>query len=161
MLVDATAGLGRDAFALAKHGYTVLAIERCGALWALVRDGLTRARRIPALEEIINERLAIRYGDAREILTLDGTLQPDVVYMDPMFPVDPHATAAVKKEMRLLRGLVGDDTDAAELLDVAKGAARKRVVVKRMRQAPPIHPSPDVTISGRTVRYDVYLRRKQ
>jgi 16S rRNA (guanine1516-N2)-methyltransferase len=63
----------------------------------------------------------------------------------------------VKKEIRLLRDLVGDDTDAPELLEISRGIARDRVVVKRPDDAPPLAPDPDMSLTGKLVRYDVYL----
>ena len=42
-IVDATAGLGRDAFVLAGLGYEVVAVERSPILHALLRNGLERA----------------------------------------------------------------------------------------------------------------------
>ena len=83
---------------------------------------------------------------------------PDVVYLDPMFPLRKRSALA-KKEMRVLRRLVGDDEDAGELLEVARRAARRRVVVKRTPEAPPLAAAPTMSYRGKLVRYDVYLAR--
>ncbi|MDP2105284.1 MAG: class I SAM-dependent methyltransferase, partial [Desulfobulbaceae bacterium] len=85
--------------------------------------------------------------------------RPEVVYLDPMYP---HRTksALVKKEMRILRLLVGDDPDAPKLLAAALACARERVVVKRPIKAEPITgPTPSMAIIGKTGRFDVYLIR--
>ena len=42
--------------------------------------------------------------------------------------IDHGKTALVKAEMRILRRIVGDDPDAAELFQIARSVARKRVV---------------------------------
>ena len=62
-----------------------------------------------------------------------------------------------RKEMQMLRRVVGDDGDALRLLDAARRAAMKRVIVKRPDHAPPL--APDVTMSypGKLVRLDVYV----
>jgi len=86
--------------------------------------------------------------------------RPDAVYLDPMFPPKRKKSAAVNKEMRLLRELVGDDLDAPDLLEVARGVARERVVVKRPDHAPPLAPYPSMSFLGKLVRYDVYLTRR-
>ncbi|HSD97968.1 MAG TPA: class I SAM-dependent methyltransferase, partial [Sulfuricaulis sp.] len=84
----------------------------------------------------------------------------EVIYLDPMFPPKRKKSAAVKKEMRLLRDLVGDDPDAKELLEISRHVALDRVVVKRPDHAPPLAPDPSMSLAGKLVRYDVYLTRR-
>ena len=83
---------------------------------------------------------------------------PDVIFLDPMFP-ERTKSSLVKKEMRILRRLSGDDASGPELLAVALLRVRNRVVVKRPRLAPPLlnHPEPSHRISGKSSRFDVYL----
>jgi 16S rRNA (guanine1516-N2)-methyltransferase len=146
-VVDATLGLGADAWRLASYGYKVLGIERQPVVAALVQDALARAG--------TPSNLRVQNGDARTILqSLDP--RPDVVYLDPMFPPKRRRSAAVSKEMRLLRWLAGEDVDAHELYEVARRVARQRVVVKRPDHATPLAPKPTVSYGGKLVRYDVY-----
>lgn len=156
-VVDATAGLGRDAFLLACMGCTVTAIERSPVVAALLQDGLGRAAADPALARIIEQRLHLVPGDARRLLArLPAEERPEVVYLDPMFP-SGRKSAAVKKEMRLCRLVAGDDPDADELFEVARTVARTRVVVKRPLRAPHLGGKPAIVYKGTTIRYDVYL----
>lgn len=151
-LADATAGLGRDAVHLAALGYTVTAIERNPVAGALVRDGLRRARADGLLPE---DNPVWHLGDARTLLpALDPP--PDTVYLDPMFPAKRKQSAAVRKEMRLLRLLGAADDDAAALLATALACARERVVVKRPLAAAPLVAAPAAAYRGKLVRYDVY-----
>ncbi len=160
-VVDATAGLGKDAFFLALLGCHVTAVERSAVIAALLEDGLRRARQVPLYEDVIAERLSVVVEDTRRFLTgLNQNDRPHVVYLDPMYPIDPKASAAVKKEMRILRRLVGDDPDAGELLEAALATAQRRVVVKRMRHAPALGGEPALSHKGGIVRYDVYLPPK-
>ncbi len=157
-VVDGTAGMGADAFHLACLDYQVVAVERSRVIGELFRDGLARARS-SANEAVcqIAERIEYVAADAREYLAaLSGDLRPDVVYLDPMFPPKPKS-AAGKKEMRMFRHLVGDDSDASDLLDVALATARRRVVVKRHRHAQALAPGVAHAILGRSIRYDVYV----
>lgn len=157
-IVDATAGLGRDAFRLAYHGCRVTAVERSPILFALLRDGLDRALRDPEIAGKIGDRLQLFAGDARDLLRrLPAAERPDVVYIDPMFPAR-QKSALVKVEMRILRQLVGDDPDARELFELALPIARRRVVVKRHLHAPPIADDPTHSMGDKTTRYDVYVR---
>lgn len=157
-VVDATAGLARDAFLLACLGCRVTAIERSEILAALIRDGLRRAAAegSPDLHAVL-DRMTLAVGDARELLAvMPETAAPQVVYLDPMYP--PRQKAALpQKEMQICRRLVGDEGGAGELLAVARRVARHRVVVKRPRRAAPLCPGPDLQFSGKQVRYDVYL----
>lgn len=154
LVVDATAGLAQDALRLALMGFRVTAVERSRVVAALVVDGLRRLRERHAL----HDRLRLLTGDARELLpTL--TQRPEVVYLDPMFPEKRRSSAAVRKELKWLRDLVGDDVDALELFEVACKTASYRVVVKRPDHAPALAPNPVASISGKLVRYDIYSTR--
>ena len=160
-VVDATAGLGRDAFVLASLGAPVLMIERVAAIAALLQDGLTRAA-VAEETATIAARMCLRHGDAAEqlvALVAEAEFAPQVIHLDPMFP-HREKSALVKKEMRVFRELAGDDDDAPRLLEAALEVATHRVVVKRPRKAPPIAgPAPQHTLEGKTSRYDLYVHR--
>ncbi|UXZ53473.1 class I SAM-dependent methyltransferase [Halomonas sp. 7T] len=160
-IVDATAGLGRDAFVLASLGAKVLLIERVAAIAALLNDGLSRAAQAEETAAIA-ARMQLRHGDAANALAelvADAQFAPQVIHLDPMFP-HREKSALVKKEMRLFRELAGDDNDAPRLLEAALDVATHRVVVKRPRKAPPIAgPAPQHTLEGKTSRYDLYVHR--
>ncbi len=154
-VVDATAGLGGDAFLLASLGARVVMIERSAHMHSLLQEGLERARQAGGgVADVIN-RMTLLYGDAKDLLP---DLSPDVVLVDPMHP--PRGKSAlVKKEMRLIRQIVGDDEDRVELMQSALATANNRVVLKWPRLAAPIKSivSPSHQIMGKTTRYDVYM----
>ncbi|SDO78914.1 16S rRNA (guanine1516-N2)-methyltransferase [Halomonas shengliensis] len=160
-VVDATAGLGRDAFVLASLGAEVLLVERVAAIFALLEDGLARARADAETAEVA-ARMRLAWGDAArelEAMVAAAAFPPQVVHLDPMFP-HREKSALVKKEMRLFRTLAGDDADAPRLLEAALDVATHRVVVKRPRKAPPIAgPAPRHVLEGKTSRYDLYVHR--
>ncbi|PRY66802.1 16S rRNA (guanine1516-N2)-methyltransferase [Vreelandella songnenensis] len=160
-VVDATAGLGRDAFVLASLGARVLLIERVEAIAALLEDGLARAARESEIAEII-ARMTLRQGDSAKrlgALIEDAAFSPEVIHLDPMFP-HREKSALVKKEMRLFRELAGSDDDAPRLLEAALDIATHRVVVKRPRKAPPVAgPAPQHVLEGKTSRYDLYVKK--
>ena len=154
-VVDTTAGLGRDAFLLASLGAQVTLIERSAEMHALLAEGMARAREAgPDYADIIG-RMTLLLGDGRELLK---ALRPEVVLVDPMHPPRGN-TALVKKEMRLLREIVGADPDAFELMQAALAAASKRVVLKWPLRAEPLPglPPPSHQISGKSTRYDVFM----
>lgn len=157
-VLDATAGLGRDAFVLAQLGCSVTMIERHPVIAALLEDGMRRAQSDAAVSAIVS-RMQLVTGDAIESMHEWAEPLPQVVYLDPMFP-HRDKTAQVKKEMRLFRPLVGDDDDAPSLLAAALALATHRVVVKRSRRAPPIAgDAPGFVLEGKSSRFDIYPKK--
>lgn len=150
-MIDATAGLGRDAFVFASLGADVTMIEANPVIAALLNDGLTR------LLSQQQYQLSLFAANAIDFLkALPTENKPDVIYLDPMY-VDQH-DRLVKKEMRMLRDIVGDDDNTAELFDIARQVAKKRVVIKRAKKAAPIAGiNPDLQLAGRSTRFDIYL----
>lgn len=158
-VLDATGGLGRDAFVLASLGCNVQIIERSPVIAALLEDGLARARQDEEIGHWVAQRLHLVHAEAVSWMNqLSESEFPEVVYLDPMFP-HRQKSARVKKEMRLLQELLGGDSDAAELLPAALRIARKRVVVKRPDFAPNLADrAPTMSIKSKKHRYDVYVR---
>lgn len=153
-VIDATAGLGEDGYVLACLGCQVHYLERSPIIAALLQDGLQRLY----AQSPNPVAISLTVSDAIDYLTVIGADDcPDVIYLDPMFPIRSK-TALAKKSMRLLRDIVGYDEDASALLDIARQQAIKRVVVKRPRLAPKIDgPSPSLVFNGQSSRFDVYL----
>lgn len=154
-IVDATAGLGRDAFLLASLGAQVTLIERSDRMHRLLCDGLRRGRAAGGEVAAIIDRMELLHGDARDLLPGLGA---DVVLVDPMHP-PRRGSALVKQDMRLIRQIVGEDPDAAELMAVALAAAKRRVVLKWPLRAKPmagLRPASH-QILGKSTRYDVFV----
>lgn len=155
VVLDATAGLGKDAFLMASLGCEVSLLERSELVHALLADGLSRAGYYGKEISAILLRMDLRLGDLLE-LEADSE-QFDVVYLDPMFP-ERRKSAKAKKDMALLQQLLGHQSDGAELLESAKRLAKKRVVVKRAKLSPHLGSGkPDIEFKGSSSRYDVYL----
>lgn len=156
-VLDVTAGLGGDALVLASLGCTVQLVERSRIIAALLRDGLRRAERNLALQSTV-KAIQLTVADSKEILQhISQGDAPDIVYLDPMFP-QRSKSALSKIEMRMLRDIVGNDEDADQLFLLAFNKARKRVVVKRPKQAPVLSSFPPTfVVTGKSSRYDVYL----
>lgn len=158
-VLDATAGLGRDAFVLASLGCEMTLIERQALVAALLEDGLARAALSLEVAPVV-ARMRLLSGNAIELMRQWQGEPPQVIYLDPMFP-HRDKSALVKKEMRLFRPLVGDDLDAPALLDAALELASHRVVVKRPRKAPAIEGAkPGYVLEGKSSRYDIYPKKK-
>lgn len=154
-VLDATAGLGRDAFVLAQLGCTVTMIERQPVIAALLDDGMRRGLDDDEVAPII-ERMRLLCGNAIALMQGWSHDVPQVIYLDPMFP-HRDKSSLVKKEMRVFRPLVGDDNDAPQLLQAALALASHRIVVKRPRKAPCIAgATPSYALEGKSSRFDIY-----
>ncbi|OBT10222.1 16S rRNA methyltransferase [Vibrio sp. UCD-FRSSP16_10] len=163
-VLDATAGLGRDAFVLASLGCKVQMIERNPVVAALLDDGLARAKQDPEIGGWVTERMSLLHAsslDALSQLAADDEFHcPDVIYLDPMYPhpENKKKSALVKKEMRVFQTLVGADHDADGLLAPALQLASKRVVVKRPDYADWLDQiKPSMAIETKKNRFDVYV----
>ena len=157
-VLDATAGLGRDAFVLACLGCSIDMIERHPVVAALLADGLQRASQ-HGDTAAITAQMRLQQGDAITLMRQWQGEVPQVIYLDPMFP-ERSKSAQVKKEMRLFQPLVGGDDDAPLLLEAALALASHRVVVKRPRIAPAIAGvKPSYTLQGKSSRYDIYPKK--
>lgn len=156
--VDATAGLGEDSLLLAAAGFTVTLCEADPVIAALLEDALARASAHEVLGPIV-ERMHLVAGDSRITLERAGAsmdAQPDVVYLDPMFP-GRTKSAAVKKKFQLIHGLERptEPLDEESLLQAAFAARPRKVVIKRPVKGPYLAGvKPSHAIAGKAVRYD-------
>lgn len=156
-IVDATAGLGQDAFVLAWLGAEVQCFERSPIACALLEDGLRRAAGLAAVAEAA-ARIRLNGGDSLRLLSnIQEFDRPDAVYLDPMYP-HTGRTALSGKNMQAFQLCIGEDLDADALLDEALNIARQRVVVKRPKKgAFMAGRAPSFQILGESTRYDIYL----
>ncbi|MBN2855405.1 MAG: class I SAM-dependent methyltransferase [Halothiobacillaceae bacterium] len=160
LVIDLTAGLGRDTWALASTGCPVLAFERHPLVHFLLNDGLLRARAHPKTRAIA-ERIALHRGDARQyegaFIDQNNAIIDPIWLVDPMFP-ERQKSALVKKDMRIFHQLVGEDLDASALFNWARTQSGSRWIVKRPPQAPALNEeSPALVITSGRVRFDCYL----
>jgi len=144
--LDLSAGLGSDGYLLYQLGCPITLLERSTLVYLLLKLNLSFVD------------IKIYNIDAKEYLKkLEDKNYPDVIYFDPIFP-EKTKTALSRKSARLLRDVVGDDLDSADVFELALQKAKKRVVVKRPKHAKTItHLTPDIVFPGKAVRFDVYL----
>ena len=154
-IIDATAGLGRDALLLAASGAFVTLVEQSPILGCLLEDLLVRLR-----ESAWAFRLAFHPVNAIDYLqTLNVEHWPEVIYLDPMFDHVASKTALVKKDLQMLQAVAAPPSliEQERLLSVARQRALVKVVVKRARLAEPLAGiKPDYQMLGTHARFDVY-----
>lgn len=155
LLLDASAGLGRDSLTLAARGHRVWACERHPVVAAVLADALQRAATDPTLAACIN-RINLYPGAV-------GQLPPPPapfagIIFDPMFP-SRRKSAAVHQEMQLLQQLFATepDADAPATLAYLHTLTSGRIVVKRPVHAPPLAGiAPSGSLTGSRIRLDIY-----
>ena len=152
---DATGGLGRDAFVLADLGCQVTLCERVPVLaWLL--NAAWNAALVSSYDQVREaaERMNVLAADSRLHRVPEGA----VIYLDPMFPERKKA-AAVKKEAVLLQRLADTGDDGEDLWQWAWQQGASRIVVKRPVRATALGTqSPSHSLTGKSVRFDVYVR---
>ena len=164
-IIDATAGLAKDAYVLACLGCKMTLIERSPIVSELLKDAIERAKDDEHFKTILKNGFEVVTQSSIDYLNqLKNSSEksyPDVIFLDPMFP-ERKKSASVKKNMQILQKLLGQDDDTEELLNIALQTARKRVVVKRPKGAPLIsEKKPDYTVETKKMRYDIYLIHTQ
>jgi len=149
LIVDATAGLGKDALVLSSLVDRLIVIEEVPWICALLEDGLNRSRDlIPNLSKV-----QVACSESNEYL-LNLKLKPEAIYIDPMF--EGTGKSKAKKEVQFLRELT-NQTNGEQLLEVALKKAKNRVVVKRhIKHKYLAGLKPTFSLKGRIIRYDVY-----
>lgn len=168
-ILDTTAGLAGDAFVLASLGCPITLLERSPIIYALIENAVERAALSENFQAILQQGFQIKNCDANDYITAQlekideataDRKQPDVIYIDPMYP-ERKKTALVKKDMQILQRLHGNDDSASLLLNNALRYAKKRVVVKRPIQAETLTDKiPNTCIKSKKTRYDIYTLEK-
>ena len=106
-VIDATAGLAKDAFVLATLGCPIILLERSTVIVELINDALTRAKEDKNFSSILNTGFKLIHSSSIKYLEKLITL-PDVIYLDPMYP-QRKKSASVKKSMQILQKLLSHD----------------------------------------------------
>lgn len=173
LIIDLTAGLGRDSMIFAGSGKQVIMVEESIILAGLLNSALQDFDRKFGSNDILR-RVKLIEGNAahccnqiRELIDEEGTLKRSVsVYLDPMYPENPHTRKSlVKKETQWLHLLAkqysmqGEEENNSTLFKIAKLFATDRIVVKRSISAPFLvkNIEPHASVYGRTQRFDIYL----
>ncbi len=159
-VVDATGGLGQDAWAVASMGCHVTVIEQHPVVYALLEDALQRA----LLDEQGQQTASLINLVHADAVTALAQVAPHAIYLDPMYPERPRKKAESKKAMQFLHALLGPASTLGTqaLLQSALARPVTRVVVKRPRGAEPIACSGSTAVQRTTIespntRYDVYF----
>ena len=152
--IDATAGMGEDAFLLAAQGYEVTLFEQNPVIAVLLKDALRRAKKHPVLKDIASRMNLVQDNSVEGRSKL---LDPvDVIYLDPMF----HArqkSSLINKKLQLILKLEPPCSEETDLFDAAISASPSKIIVKRPLKSEFLAGrKPSYTLNGKAIRYDCY-----
>ena len=146
-VLDAFGGWGIDGLTLSALGCEVTILEVNPLICTMARY---LAQELGCTAKVVCAEAERYLQDTNEVF--------DVVYFDPMFPVHPKSAKPTRR-MQVLEVLARKDPDIEQIFALAKSRTRDRIVVKRRRTEDVKSLVPDWTVSGRTVRFDVYQFR--
>lgn len=152
--IDATAGMGEDAFLLAAQGYEVTLFEQNPVIAMLLKDALRRAKKHPVLKDIASRMNLVQDNSVEGMSKL---LDPvDVIYLDPMFPAR-QKSSLINKKLQLIQKLEPPCSEETDLFDAAISASPSKIIVKRPLKSEFLAGrKPSYTLNGKAIRYDCY-----
>lgn len=155
VVIDATAGLGEDAFLLAAAGFHVIMFEYNKIIYRLLEDALRRAGEDPDLLNAAAD-MELHFEDSITAMR-SAAYTSDVVLLDPMFP-ERQKTALVKKKFQILQKIEQPCENGEELFKAACESGAARIVVKRPLKGPFLsEQAPSYSLKGKSIRYDCYM----
>ena len=150
-ILDATGGLGHDAFILALLGQKITVIEKNIGLCILIEEALHNLPNLPYFKDA-RHNISIINNDSR--IFLPSSENFDVVYIDPMF--NSKKKLKRTKQMEFLDNYLGEYDDPS--VDFYESNFKRLVIKKELRAVASIKDCSAISFKGSSVRYDVYLR---
>ena len=153
--IDATAGMGEDAFLLAAQGDEVTLYEQNPVVAALLKDAIRRAKKNQILKDIAGRMKVV---EADSVESMSKLLDPvDVIYLDPMFPAR-QKSSLINKKLQLIQKLEPPCSEETDLFDAALKVGPSRIIVKRPLKSEYLAGrEPSYTLKGKAIRYDCYV----
>lgn len=153
LVYDLTAGFMKDSVFFAALGHNVVASEINPIIFSIISKANEKLKQETDLNNI-----KVILQDGEDLLHTNE--QPDIIYIDPMFPTSSKSALA-KKSMQFLQHITNtQQADYTSLLELAIETAKKKVIVKRPQKGPylsGIKPSIEIS-SKQSTRYDVYFK---
>jgi len=142
-VLDATCGLAGDSLQLLAYGCRVHSWERHPV------PALMLLRAYEAWQHAVKERWSL------DLVEMNVPSEVQSIYFDPMYS-EVSKKALPRKEMRIFRQILGQDTDAVEVAERLR-AQKKRLIIKRPPKSSELLPGVAFAQEGKAVRFDVYL----
>ena len=155
-ILDATAGLCRDALRLAYWGHEVWACEREKKLSQEILNALKEAQHDDFYKSWIHKLHYIPQSTEDFLNEFKG-LSFEIIIIDPMFAIEGRKSLP-KKELQILQEKVSNEDNAEELLSFCWKFKAQKIILKRPLKATYIGPrKPTHSYKGRAHRWDVFV----
>ena len=142
-ILDCFSGFGADTMVLALTENKLTSLEKDPLIWLMLREQVFGM-----------ENVSTSCQDCIPILEQTASSW-DTVYLDPMFH-SVRQKSLPSLELQHLRALFSETSqDVGYLIEIAKRVSRERVVVKRKAKDAQLG-TPNFSIHGKLVRFDVY-----
>ena len=152
-ILDATAGLLGDSMIMLALGHSVTAYEQSKILYTMLNNELNQ------LSETDSNLLNFKLIDANVCETNFNEKSFDVIYFDPMYPEDK-ASSARRSDLKKINSILeieGLASDPESTFTYLRNIPSTKLIVKRPLKADAFEGSINYQITGKSVRFDIYL----
>ena len=152
-ILDATAGLLGDSMIMLALGHSVTAYEKSKILFSMLNNALNQ------LPETDPNLLNFKLINSNVCETNFNEKSFDVIYFDPMYPEDK-ASSARRSDLKKINSILeieGLASDPESTFTYLRNIPSTKLIVKRPLKADAFEGSINYQITGKSVRFDIYL----
>ena len=152
-ILDATAGLLGDSMIMLALGHSVTAYEQSKILYTMLNNELNQ------LSETDSNLLNFQLINSNVCETKFSEESFDVIYFDPMYPED-RASSARRSDLKKINSILEIEGLASEpesTFTYLRNIPSTKLIVKRPLKADAFEGSINYQITGKSVRFDIYL----
>ena len=152
-ILDATAGLLGDSMIMLALGHSVTAYEQSKILYTMLNNELNQ------FSETDSNLLNFQLINSNVCETKFSEESFDVIYFDPMYPED-RASSARRSDLKKINSILEIEGLASEpesTFTYLRNIPSTKLIVKRPLKADAFEGSINYQITGKSVRFDIYL----
>ena len=152
-ILDATAGLLGDSMIMLALGHSVTACEQSKILYTMLDNELNH------LAETDSNLLNLKLINSNVCEANFNGKSFDVIYFDPMYPEDK-ASSARRSDLKKINSILeieGLASDPESTFTYLRNIPSTKLIVKRPLKADAFKGSINYQITGKSVRFDIYL----
>ena len=152
-ILDATAGLLGDSMIMLALGHSVTAYEQSKILYTMLSNELNQ------LPETDSNLLNFKLINSNVCETNFNEKSFDIIYFDPMYPEDK-ASSARRSDLKKINSILeieGLASDPESTFNYLRSIPSTKLIVKRPLKVDAFEGSINYKITGKSVRFDIYL----
>ena len=152
-ILDATAGLLGDSMIMLALGHSVIAYEQSKILYTMLNNELNQ------IPETNSNLLNFQLINSNVCEANFSEKSFDVIYFDPMYPEDK-ASSARRSDLKKINSILeieGLASDPESTFTYLRSILKTKLIVKRPLKIDAFKGSINYQITGKSVRFDIYL----